>query len=171
MISSLSTILILTLMNYHQKSIHQSTNFTNTKGLQFYKMTDQLDSKTSLLITQLNNKMLDLLCLALLKNNGSFITNQTEVHKKELKLETLLDGFDSNLIIVSYSQKDTFNRIIFTLSFLTYNSKHIATLEMIFNQNNLYEEGSFSSNNKELITQKFLDFLSKNKFKIIENIF
>ena len=134
-------------------------------------MTDQLDSKTSLLITQLNNKMLDILCLALLKNNGSFITNQTEVHKKELKLETLLDGFDPNLIIVSYSQKDTFNRIIFTLSFLTYNSKHIATLEMIFNQNNLYEEGSFLSNNEELITQKFLDFLSKNKFKIIENIF
>jgi hypothetical protein len=42
---------------------------------------------------------------------------------------------------------------------------------MIFNKNNLYEEGSFLSNNEELITQKFLDFLSKNKFKIIENIF
>ena len=134
-------------------------------------MTEKLDVKTSLLITQLNNKMLDILCLTLLKHNGDFITNQTEINQKELYLQSQLDGFDSNLIVASYSQKDTFNRIIFTLSFLTYNSKHIATLEMIFNQNNLYEEGSFLSNNEELITQKFLDFLSKNKFKIIENIF
>ena len=134
-------------------------------------MNEKLDVKTSLLITQLNNKMLDILCLTLLKNNGSFITNQTEINKKELHLQTQLDGFDSNLIVVSYSEKDKFNRIVFTLSLLTYNSKHIATLEMIFNKNNLYEEGSFSSNNEELITQNLLDFLSKNKFEIIENIF
>ena len=134
-------------------------------------MNNKLDAKTSLLITQLNNKMLDILCLALLKNNGDFITNQTEVKQKELHLETQLDGFDSNLIVLSCSKKDTYNRIVFTLSLLTYNSKHIATLEMIFNKNNLYEEGSFSSNNEELITQSLLDFLSKNKFKIIANIF
>ena len=134
-------------------------------------MNEQLDVKTSLLITQLNNKMLDILCLKLLKNNGDFITNQTEINQKELQLQTHLDGFDSNLIIVSHSKKDVFDRIVFTLSLLTYNSKHIATLEMIFNKNNLYEEGSFSSNNEELITQNLLDFLSKNRFKIIANIF
>ena len=134
-------------------------------------MNNKLDAKTSLLITQLNNKMLDILCLSLLKNNGAFITNQTEVKQKELHLETQLDGFDSNLIVLSCSKKDTYNRIVFTLSFLTYNSKHITTLEMVFNKNNLYEEGSFSSDNETVITQKFLDFLSKNKSKIIENIF
>lgn len=134
-------------------------------------MTEKLDVKTSLLITQLNNKMLNILCLTLLKHNGDFITNQTEINKKELHLQTQLDGFDSNLIVVSYSEKDKFDRIVFTLSLLKYNSKHIATLEMIFNKNNLYEEGSFSSNNEELITQNLLDFLSKNKFKIIANIF
>ena len=134
-------------------------------------MNEQLDVKTSLLITQLNNKMLDILCLTLLKQNGDFITNKTEINQKELHLQTLLDGFDSNLIVVSHSKKDKFNRIVFTLSLLTYNSKHIATLEMIFNKNNLYEEGSFSSNNEELITQNLLDFLSKNKFEIIANIF
>ena len=134
-------------------------------------MTEKLDVKTSLLITQLNNKMLNILCLTLLKHNGDFITNQTEINKKELHLQTQLDGFDSNLIVVSYSEKDKFDSIVFTLSLLTYNSKHIATLEMIFNKNNLYEEGSFSSNNEELITQNLLDFLSKNKFKIIANIF
>lgn len=134
-------------------------------------MNEQLDVKTSLLITQLNNKMLDILCLTLLKQNGDFITNKTEINQKELHLQTHLDGFDSNLIVLSCSKKDTYNRIVFTLSFLTYNSKHIATLEMVFNKNNLYEEGSFSSDNETVITQKFLDFLSKNKSKIIENIF
>lgn len=49
-------------------------------------MTEKLDVETSLLITQLNNKMLDILCLTLLKHNGDFITNQTEINKKELHL-------------------------------------------------------------------------------------
>ena len=134
-------------------------------------MNEKLDPTKSLLITQLNSKMLNILCEALLKNNGDFVAHQTEISQTEFHINTFLDGFDSRLIVVYCSKKDSFDRISFTLKFITYNSKHVATLNMIFNKNNIYDEGSFLCDNENLITYKLLNFIQENTVNIVTNIF
>lgn len=130
----------------------------------------KIDPKQSLLSTQLNILVLDLLCQSLWKNEGSFIENQTEIKPKDFIIKTDLDGFDDFLIVHYFSTVDWSNRIRFNLKLLTYNSKEVAHLEMIFNSDNVYEE-SFYVSTDELVTEQLLRFLKKNQEKITNNTF
>lgn len=134
-------------------------------------MSTKINPKQSLISTQLNNIMLNILCQTLLKQDGFLVENQKEIQTKDFNLNTELDGFDSKLIINYFSEKDSFNRICFNMKLLTYNSKNVAHLEMIFNQNNEYEEGSFLIFKDELVTESLLQFLKNNYNTIVENIF
>lgn len=134
-------------------------------------MSTKINPKQSLISTQLNNIMLNILCQTLLKQDGFLVENQKEIQTKDFNLNTELDGFDSKLIVNYFSEKDSFNRICFNMKLLTYNSKNVAHLEMIFNQNNEYEEGSFLIFKDELVTESLLQFLKNNYNIIVENIF
>ena len=134
-------------------------------------MSIKINPKQSLISTQLNNIMLNILCQTLLKQDGFLVETQKEIQTKDFNLNTELDGFDSKLIVNYFSEKDSFNRICFNMRLLTYNSKNVAHLEMIFNQNNEYEEGSFLIFKDELVTESLLQFLKNNYNTIVENIF
>ena len=134
-------------------------------------MSTKINPKQSLISTQLNNIMLNILCQTLLKQDGFLVETQKEIQTKDFNLNTELDGFDSKLIVNYFSEKDSFNRICFNMRLLTYNSKNVAHLEMIFNQNNEYEEGSFLIFKDELVTESLLQFLKNNYNTIVENIF
>ena len=134
-------------------------------------MSNKLDPKQSLIITQLNNKLLTIMCDSLMKNDGEFIQNQVELDQPDLLIETNLQGFDTQLVVTCMSRLDSFNRIKFVIELLTYQSQKIATLEMIFNSDNVYEEGTFMTKNEHLITEKLLQFLDQHQQFIITNSF
>lgn len=134
-------------------------------------MTQENTIQQSLIHAQLNSKMVDLLCRALMKNNNDLIKNKTEKARHEIYLRTNLDSFCDYIIIEGFSKMDSSNRINFTLNLLTYNSKLIAKTEMIFNTNNMYEEGSFFTENEHLISEDLVKILDSNIKFISKNIF
>lgn len=134
-------------------------------------MSNKLDPKQSLIITQLNNKLLTIMCDSLMKNNGEFIQNQTEMDQPDILIKTNLPGFDTQLIVACMSRLDSFNRIKFVIELLTHQSQKIATLEMIFNSDNAYEEGTFLIKNEHLITEELLQLLDQHQQLIIANSF
>lgn len=131
----------------------------------------KIDPKQSLISTQLNNIMANLLCRALLKKDGNLIENQVEIQSTDFIIETELDGYDNRLIVNYFSEKDSHNRIGFNIKILTFNSREITHIEMIFDSNNSHNEGSFKISIDELVTKSLLEFLENNQDKIIKNIF
>lgn len=126
--------------------------------------------KISLLQVKLNQKMNEFLCDRLLKDDAKLLNNKNQIQKNEIKIPSNIKGFDSKIIITSKAEIDNLKRFKITMSILTYNSKLITKTEMIFNEKNEYEEGTFVSENTELVTEKLIDELIIHKQQIIENL-
>lgn len=120
---------------------------------------------------ELNIKMINILIDSLSKNEASILRHQVEVTQPELHYDIDLDGFDTKLIVIGFSELDRFHRLVVTLSLLTYDSKHIATTEMIFLKDGTYVEGTFKTDNEYLITQPLLHFVEELRPNIALNLF
>ena len=117
----------------------------------------------SLFENRMQSIMTDIVCLAL-ENRPHLIKNQ---------VETSLDDFKINdqIICKSESKIDYFGRTVFHLNLNSKDSKYIAKLELYFDGNGVYKEGSFEMLDQEYSDSNLINILQLHKLDIAKNIF
>ena len=117
----------------------------------------------SLFENRMQSILTDIICIAL-ENRPHLIKNQ---------VETLLDDFKINdqIICNSESKIDYFGRTVFHLNLKSKNSKYIAKLELYFDGNGVYREGSFEMLDQEYSDKNLINILQLHKLDITKNIF
>lgn len=117
----------------------------------------------SLFEIRLQSILTDIVCIAL-ENKPHLITNQ---------VETTLDDFEMNnqIICESESKKDYFERIEFELKLKSTDGNYIAKLDICFNKNGLYNEGSFDMVDPEYSNSNLINILQLHKLDIAKNLF
>ena len=119
--------------------------------------------KQSLFENRLQSILTDIVCIAL-ENKPHLIQNQ---------VETSLDDFDMNnkIICESESKIDYFGRTLFNLNLKSINNKYITKLELYFNKNGVYNEGSFDMIDPEYVNSNLINILHIHKLDIAKNLF
>lgn len=117
----------------------------------------------SLFENRLQSILTDIVCIAL-ENKPHLIQNQ---------VETLLDHFDMNnqIICESESKIDYFGRTLFNLNLKSIDNKYIAKLEIYFDKNGVYNEGSFNLIDPEYSNSNLINILQLHKLDIAKNLF
>ena len=117
----------------------------------------------SLFENRLQSILTDIVCIAL-ENKPHLIQNQ---------VKTSLDDFDMNnqIICESESKIDYFGRTLFNLNLKSFNNKDIAKLEIYFDKNGVYNEGSFDMIDPEYANSNLINILQLHKLDIAKNLF
>ena len=117
----------------------------------------------SLFENRLQSILTDIVCIAL-ENKPHLIQNQ---------VETSLDDFDMNnqIICESESKIDYFGRTLFNLNLKSIDNKYITKLELYFDKNGLYNEGSFDMVDPEYSNSNLINILQLHKLDIAKNLF
>ena len=117
----------------------------------------------SLFENRMQSILTDIICIAL-EDRQHLVTNQ---------VETTLDDFEMNdkIICESESKKDSFGRIEFDLNLKSIEGKYIAKSEIYFDENSVYNEGSFNLINPEYVEKNLINILQLHKLDIAKNIF
>lgn len=119
--------------------------------------------KQSLFENRLQSILTDIVCIAL-ENRPHLIQNQ---------VETSLDDFEMNnqIICESESKIDYFRRTLFNLNLKSIDNKYITKLELYFDKNGVYNEGSFDMIDPEYINSNLINILHLHKLDISKNLF
>lgn len=117
----------------------------------------------SLFENRLQSILTNIVCIAL-ENKPHLIQNQ---------VETSLDDFDINnqIICESESKRDYFERIGFELKLKSTDGNYIAKLDICFNKEGIYNEGSFDMVNQEYANSNLINILQLHKLDIAKNLF